>query len=83
MTKICSKDAPSITDSQQDENLGKRTPIWKEPSNNLDDFPRLTGDLRNITCGVYKINMSSSYIHEHLEGNYQFLVHREDETLLE
>ena len=67
----------------EDENLGKRTAIWKEPSNNLDDFPRLTeDDLRNITCGVYQIKMSSSYIHEHLEGNYQFFVHREDETLL-
>ena len=51
----------------EDENLGKRTAIWKEPSNNLDDFPRLTeDDLRNITCGVYQIKMSSSYIHEHL-----------------
>nr|XP_022331291.1 uncharacterized protein LOC111129298 [Crassostrea virginica] len=48
----------------EDENLGKRTAKWKEPSNNMDDFPRLTeDDLRNITCGVYQIKMSSSYIH--------------------
>ena len=48
----------------EDDNLGMRTAIWKEPSNNMDDFPRLTeDDLRNITCGVYQIKMSSSYIH--------------------
>lgn len=67
----------------EDENLGKRTAVWKEPSNNLEDFPRLSEeDLRNITCGVYQIRMSSSYIHEHLEGNFQFFVHQEDEFLI-
>lgn len=67
----------------KDENLGKRTAVWKEPSNNLEDFPRLSKeDLRNITCGVYQIRMSSSYIHEHLEGNSQFFVHQEDECLI-
>ena len=40
----------------KDENLGKHNDVWKESSNNLDDFPMLTEeDLRNITCGVYQI----------------------------
>lgn len=63
--------------------MGKRTAVWKEPSNNLEDFPRLSEeDLRNITCDVYQIRMSSSYIYEHLEGNVQFFVHQEDESLI-
>lgn len=64
----------------EDENLGKRIAVWKEPSNNLEDFPRLRKeDLRNITCGVYQISVSSSYIYEYLEGNF---VHQEDACLI-
>lgn len=55
----------------EDENLGKQTDVWKEQSNNLEDFLRFSEeDLRNITCGVYRIRMSLSYIYEYLEGNF-------------
>ena len=37
----------------EDENLGKHTAtcIWKEPSNSLDDFPRLTENI----CGTLHV----------------------------
>lgn len=62
----------------EDENLGKRTAVWKEPSNNLEDLAKKTCE----TCAVYQIRMSSSYIHEHLNRNFQFFVHQEDECLI-
>lgn len=62
----------------EDENLGKRTAVWKEPSNNLEDLAKKTCE----TCGVYQIRMSSCYIHEHPNRNFQFFVHQEDECLI-
>lgn len=35
-----------------------------------------------LVAGVYQIRMSSSYIHEHLEGNIYFFVHQDDECLI-
>jgi hypothetical protein len=38
----------------EDENLERRSIIWKTPDNCLADFPHLDEtDLRSITCGVY------------------------------
>ena len=64
--------------------MERRKTIWKEPDNHtLDDFPLLDEeDLRNITCGVYQLKLSTSYIQEHLEGNCQILIHKEDEYLI-
>jgi hypothetical protein len=78
-----SKKINTLKQRVEDENFTRRTAIWKAPSEDLLDFPRLDEEeLRNITCGVYQIRMSSSYIQEHLEGNSQFFIHREDEHLL-
>ncbi|CAC5389445.1 unnamed protein product [Mytilus coruscus] len=78
-----SKNVNTLKQRVEEENFERRKTIWKEPDNNLDDFPRLDEeDLRNITCGVYQIKLSTSYIQEHLEGNCQILVHQEDEHLI-
>ncbi|CAC5377200.1 unnamed protein product [Mytilus coruscus] len=78
-----SKNVNTLKQRVEEENFERRKTIWKEPDNNLDDFPRLDEeDLRNITCGVYQMKLSTSYIQEHLEGNCQILVHQEDEHLI-
>ena len=44
--------------------------IYRSPDNCLADFPHLDEtELRNITCGVYQLKLSSSYMQEYLEGN--------------
>ena len=49
----------------------------------LDDFPILTDEqLRSITCGVYQLKLSPSYIQEYVEGDSVIQVHREDSHLL-
>ena len=41
----------------EDENLERRSIIWKSPDHCLADFPHLDEtELRNITCGVYQPN---------------------------
>ena len=59
----------------KDENLERRSNIWKIPYNCLADFPHLDEtELRNITCGVYQLKLSSSYMQEYLEGNSEILL---------
>jgi hypothetical protein len=59
----------------------KRSIIWKSPGNCLADFPHLDEtELRNITCGVYQLKLSSSYMQEYLEVNSEIFVHQEDDT---
>ncbi|XP_071179800.1 uncharacterized protein [Mytilus edulis] len=79
-----SKRVNTLKQRVEEENLERRKTIWKEPDNHtLDDFPLLDEeDLRNITCGVYQLKLSTSYIQEHLEGNCQILIHKEDEHLI-
>jgi hypothetical protein len=49
--------------------MEKRTIIWKNAENSFNDFPLLDeNELRNITCGIYQLNLASSYMQEHLEG---------------
>jgi hypothetical protein len=67
----------------EDENLERRFIIWKSPDNCLADFPHLDEtELRNITCGVYQLKLSSSYMQEYLEGNSEIFVHQEDDHLI-
>jgi hypothetical protein len=67
----------------EDENLERRSIIWKSPDNCLDDFPHLDeAELRNITCGVYQLKLNSSYMQEYLEGNSEIFVHQEDDHLI-
>jgi len=59
----------------EDENLERRSIIWKSPDNCFADFPHLDEtELRNITCGVYQLKLSSSYMQEYLEGNSEIFV---------
>ena len=67
----------------EDENLERRSIIWKSPDNCLADFPHLDEtELRNITCGVYQLKLSFSYMQEYLEGNSEIFVHQEDDHLI-
>ena len=61
----------------EDENLERRSIIWKSPDNCLADFPHLDEtELRKITCGVYQLKLSSSYMQGYLEGNSEIFVHQ-------
>ena len=58
----------------EDENLQRRSVIWKSSENETE--------LCNITCGVYKLNLSSSYMQEHLKGNSEIFVNQENNPLI-
>lgn len=46
-------------------------------------FPYLDEEqLRNLTCGIYQLRLSPSYAQEHLEGNCQIHVHKEEPGLV-
>jgi hypothetical protein len=67
----------------EDENLERRSIIWKNPDNCLADFRHLDETkLRNITCGVYQLKLSSSYMQEYLGGNSEIFVQQEDDHLI-
>ena len=64
--------------------LEKRRAIW-EPVEvaGIDDFPRLTEEqLRAVTCGVYQLKISPGYIQEHLQGDAEISIHRDDPGLM-
>lgn len=66
--------------------LDRRSVIWKpiDQIDSLENFPRLDEeDLSNITCGSYQLRLSSSYIQEHIEGEADIFVHREDPGLIQ
>ncbi|XP_053405404.1 uncharacterized protein LOC128558951 [Mercenaria mercenaria] len=62
--------------------LERKSACWK--SAELDvEFPRLDEiQLRELTCGTYQLKMSAGYMQEHIDGNSDIYVHREDNTLL-
>ncbi|XP_062614064.1 uncharacterized protein LOC134275789 [Saccostrea cucullata] len=67
----------------ENEKLDKRTVIWREVQLLDLDFPRLSEErLRELTCGIYQLNLASSYIQEHLDGNSDVYVHQEDPHLI-
>ena len=71
-----SRQMNTLRQRMEDENLERRSIIWKSP-----DFPHLDEtELRNITCGVYQLKLSSSYMQEYLEVNSEIFVHQEDDT---
>lgn len=66
--------------------LDRRSVIWKpiDQVDSLENFPKLDEeDLSNITCGSYQLRLSSSYIQEHIEGEADMFVHREDPGLIQ
>lgn len=61
---------------------GRKSSVWIDAST-LHDFPKLTEQqLREMTCGSYQLNFSRCYIKEHIDGNHDILIHREDRQLL-
>ena len=78
-----SRQSNTLRQRVEDENLERRSIIWKSPDNCLADFPHLDEtELHNITCGVYQLKLSSSYMQEYLEGNSEIFVHQEDDHLI-
>ena len=65
----------------EDENLERCSIIWRIiiylTFHNFDE-----PELRNITCGVFQLRLSSSYMQEYLEGNSEIFVHQEDDHLI-
>ena len=56
---------------------------WIPIEDSSIQFPKLTEEkLRSITCGVYQLKLSSSYIQEYIEGDSQICIHRENDQLL-
>ena len=64
--------------------LERNRTIWKTITDTeLEDFPRLTEDqLRTVTCGIYQLKISPGYIHEHLQGETDIYVHKDDKGLI-
>lgn len=61
---------------------GRKSSVWIDAST-LHDFPKLTEQqLREMTCGSYQLKLSRCYIKEHIDGNHDILIHREDRHLL-
>ncbi|XP_061190345.1 uncharacterized protein LOC133198237 [Saccostrea echinata] len=73
----------TLKERVEKENLhSRKTTMWTDASS-VQDFPKLSEEqLREITCGTYQLKLSKFYIQEHLEGNQDILVHKEDPHLL-
>ena len=66
----------------EENNLERKSAKW-EKTEDIKDFPFLDEqELRNITCGVYQLKLSPSYIQEYLDGESQILIHKEDPGLI-
>lgn len=60
----------------------RKSSMWRDAST-IDDFLNMTEEqLHEMTCGSYQLKLSRCYIQEHLDGNHDILVHREDPQLL-
>ena len=80
--KFLSKEINSLKSFVEENNLGQKSAKW-EITEDIKDFPFLgEQELRNITCGVYQLKRSPSYIHEYLDGESQILIHKEDPGLI-
>ncbi|CAC5391329.1 unnamed protein product [Mytilus coruscus] len=79
-----SKMSNTLNEHVETENLLKKKLIWKVASEyDLENFPRLDDEeLRNITCGVYRMKLATSYIQEYTDEESDIFDHREDSNLL-
>ncbi|OWF49584.1 uncharacterized protein LOC110451517 isoform X2 [Mizuhopecten yessoensis] len=78
-----SKQINNLKSRVEDENMEKRRVIWTEPDDCLINFPKLDEtDLRNITCGSYQLKLASSYMQEHINGDCEMQVHKENDNLI-
>ena len=80
--KFLSKEINSLKSFVEENNLERKSAKW-EITEDIKDFPFLgEQELRNITCGVYQLKLSPSYIQEYLDGESQILIHKEDPELI-
>ncbi|CAG2203167.1 unnamed protein product [Mytilus edulis] len=64
-------------------NLQRGTVQWKPIQDSDIPFPQLTDEqLRSLTCGVYQLKLSPSYIQEYMEGDSQICFHKDAPDLL-
>lgn len=79
-----SKQINSLKQKIEDQKLETQRIIWKQPDDDsFKDFPRLDEtDLRNITCGSYQLKLCASYMQEHIAGNCEIQIHKENEKLI-
>ncbi|CAC5380048.1 unnamed protein product [Mytilus coruscus] len=69
--------------SREENNLQRGTVQWKPIQDSDIPFPQLTDEqLRSLTCGVYQLNLSPSYIQEYMEGDSQICFHKDAPDLL-
>ena len=68
----------------EERHLERGTVQWTSVGDqDLTNFPRLAEDeLRELTCGVYQLKLSSSYIQEHLDGDCDIHIFKEDNNLM-
>jgi hypothetical protein len=80
--KFLSKEINFLKSFVEENNLERKSAKW-EKTEDIKDFPFLDEqELRNITCGVYQLKLSPSYIQEYLDGESQILIHKEDPGLI-
>ena len=80
--KFLSKEINSLKSFVEENNLERKSAKW-EITEDIKDFPFLgEQELRNITCEVYQLKLSPSYIQEYLDGKSQILIHKEDPGLI-
>ena len=80
--KFLSKEINSLKSFVEENNLERKSAKW-EITEDIKDIPFLgEQELRNITCGVYQLKLSPSYIQEYLDGESQILIHKEDPGLI-
>jgi hypothetical protein len=80
--KFLSKEINSLKSFVEEYNLERKSAKW-EITEDIKDFTFLgEQELRNITCGVYQLKLSPSYIQEYLDGESQILIHKEDPGLI-
>ena len=66
-----------------DNELHRRTASWKPIDESEIHFPRLDEEeLRMITCGTYQLKLCASYAQEHIDGNSDIHVHKDEADLL-
>ena len=93
---ICNKFFPPLSSgaAEEDEILAAKMKFLSKEINSLKSFVEENNldindftflgeqELRNITCGVYQLKLSPSYIQEYLDGENQNLIHKEDPGLI-
>ena len=78
------KQVNSLKEYVEENGLDNRSAKWKDVSEvELAGFHELDEEqLRSLTCGTYQLKLSSSYMHEHVDGDCNFHVHEGEENLI-